>query len=133
MISKLNEKYGDVMLFVSRGLPGLFFMLHGIEKFSGAQVPQAFSLFWWAGVIEIIIGPLIILGLFTRISSLIGAIEMVVAYVRVHGPKGINPLANGGELAVMYFAVFLLLLIKGAGKLSIDNSLEKNVSLKKIL
>ena len=133
ILSKINEKYGDMVLLISRILVGMMFLLHGIQKFAGAQIPQTFSLFWWAGVIEIVVGSVLILGLFTRLSSLIGAIEVAVAYFKVHMPQGLSPLANGGELAVLYFAIFLLLLSIGAGKLSIDNLMTKNEQLKKIL
>ena len=77
MLSKIGEKYGDILYFVSRLLVGLLFLLHGLMKFSGAQPPA--GLFLWAGIFEVVIGPAIILGLFTKLAALLGAIEMAVA------------------------------------------------------
>ncbi len=131
MLSKIGEKYGDILYFVSRLLVGLLFLLHGLMKFTGAQPPA--GMFLWAGIIEVIVGPAIILGLFTRLAALIGAVEMLVAYLTVHIKSGLSPLANGGELAVLFFVFFLVLLIYGARKWGIDDSLAKNASLKNIL
>ena len=131
MLSKIGEKYGDLLYFVSRVLVGLLFLLHGVQKFTGGQPPT--GLFLWAGIFEVLIGPAIILGLFTRLAALLGAIEMAVAYFMVHAPQGANPLANKGEAAILNFTIFLVLLIYGARKWSIDEILAKNAGLKKAL
>ena len=43
-----------------------------------------------------------------------------VAYFIAHAPRGFYPLANGGELAVLYCFVFLFLAVAGAGLWSAD-------------
>ena len=52
--------------------------------------------------------PLLIIGLFTRPVAFILSGEMAFAYWLGHAPRGFNPSANGGHLAIMYCFVFLL-------------------------
>ena len=50
---------------------------------------------------------------------------MIVAYFYMHA--GLNPLATGGELAVMYLLAFLVMMRDGAGKLwSLEKKLSRN-------
>jgi len=44
----------------------------------------------------------------------------------VHAPHGFFPLANKGELAVLYCFVFLFLAAAGGGPVSIDRLRGKN-------
>jgi putative oxidoreductase len=69
---------------------------------------------------ELIGSPLIALGLFTRVAAVLGAIEMVGAYWVVHRLLGPLPIENRGELACLYFLVFIYLAVRGAGKYSLD-------------
>lgn len=115
-MQKFFHEHGDYFYFVFRVLIGLLFFLHGVQKVFSPQPFPAFSLFWFAMIIELIVGVAIIVGGFTRIVALIGAIEMVVAYAYMHLPKGWNPLSNQGELAVLFFAAFLVLMTYGSKK-----------------
>jgi putative oxidoreductase len=45
---------------------------------------------------------------------------MAFAYFRAHQPRGLWPIQNGGELAVIYCFVFLYLSAAGPGPLSLD-------------
>lgn len=45
---------------------------------------------------------------------------MAVAYFMAHAPQDFWPLANGGQLAVLYSFVFLYLFIAGGGEWSLD-------------
>lgn len=116
-----------------RILVGFLFMAHGAQKIlaafggingSGISVPVG-TLIWWAGIIELFGGGLIILGLFTRLAALVAAIEMLVAFFMVHFPQEINPLLNGGELALLFFLSFLLIAKKGAKNWSLERILIK--------
>ncbi len=83
------------------------------------------SLMWFAGVLECFGGLLIILGLFTRPVAFLLCGEMAVAYFKQHVVRGLWPIANGGELAVIYCFVFLYLVYAGAGPLSLDRTVRK--------
>ena len=76
-------------------------------------------MFGIAGVIEIVTGALVTVGLFTRYAALIASGEMAVAYLIYANrlARALTPLANGGNLEVLYCFSFLLLVFLGAGNL----------------
>lgn len=122
MCEQFFAKYGHWFLLGSRVLFGVLFFCHGLMKFGllGGGVVPVFGLFWFAGIIEVIVGGLLVLGLLTRYASMLAAVEMVGAWFIAHAPQGWNPFANGGELAVLYFGAFLIFMTVGAGKVSLD-------------
>lgn len=120
------------MLGILRIVAGLLFITHGIQKTFGFPpspmmhfpVPLQSQL-GVAGIIEIVGGAAIIFGLFTRVVAFILAGEMAVAYFTQHFPRGPIPLANQGELAVLYCFFYLYLVAAGAGSFSIDSVLAR--------
>ena len=103
-------------------------MQHGAQKLFGMfgfQAAPLVSLFGLAGIIEFFGGLAIVLGFFTRLTALIAAVEMIVAYTIVHLPNGLVPILNQGELALLYFASFLILIVYGARKLSLERAILK--------
>lgn len=124
------EPYARSLL---RIVVGFTFSLHGYQKAfaafggmggTGAKAPFL-SLMWTAGTLETFGGALILLGLFTSPVAFILCGEMTVAYFIRHLPKGFWPLANGGELAVLYCFIFLYFFTAGAGPWSLDALLRK--------
>ena len=106
-----------------RIVAGLMFALHGAQKFGflgGQAMAPMFSQIWFAGVIELVGGVLIAIGLLTSIAAFICSGEMAVAYFKAHAPGGWNPLANQGELAVLYCFLFLYIAARGGGRYSVD-------------
>ena len=120
------DKYSGQLLSVLRIVAGLLFLEHGTAKlldFPHVAMPMAIdvgSLPWIAGVIEIVLGALIVLGLFSRLAAFIASGEMAVAYFMVHASKSIYPLQNGGEAAILFCFVFLLIAASGPGPWSVD-------------
>lgn len=127
--------YSSPVLSAFRIVLGLLFTLHGSMKVFGwplgTAIPTGTWPFWWAGLIELVTGLLILIGLFTRIAAFIASGEMAVAYFWQHWPplqgppKSFWPYAmdaggNGGEPAILYCFSFLLLATLGAGTLSVD-------------
>ncbi|MDP3734508.1 MAG: DoxX family protein [Nanoarchaeota archaeon] len=130
-IGKLSEKHKDKLYLILRVVVGFLFLQHGGQKLfgwfgglGGSSAPLL-SLMGLAGIIELFGGLMIVLGLFNRLAALLGAIEMLVAYFMVHFPQGWNPMSNGGELALLYFAAFLVILAMGNGKWSLERALLK--------
>lgn len=125
----IREKVEDVLYFLFRIMVGFFFFLHGAQKtfgwFSEKGPVDLASLMGLAGVVEIIAGLLLIFGLWARIASFFSAIQMLVAYFMMHAPQNLVPLLNRGELALLYFAAFLVLIIHGSGKASLDQLFAK--------
>jgi putative oxidoreductase len=105
----------------------ILFLCHGSQKlfnypsgpFAGNPLPP---LLLAAGIIEFAGGLLLLVGFLTRFAAFIMCGQMAVAYFMAHASahKGIWPIHNGGELAVVYCFVFLFFAAAGAGKLSID-------------
>jgi len=120
MIKKLAEKNSGYLYFVFRILIGLLFFWYGWMKLQGGVFSGPSLLLVIAAIVELIAGPLIIFGLFTRTAALFGAIQMVGADFIVHIPQGVNPLTNSGQPAILFFAAFLVLLGFGARKWAID-------------
>jgi putative oxidoreductase len=129
-LARATSSFQSYALALLRVVAGFTFSLHGAQKFGalgglGGHAAAAYSMLWFAGVIEIIGGPLIILGLFTRPVAFILCGEMAVAYFRVHihmGPWQF-PLLNMGEITVLYCFIFLYLMTAGAGALSLDGAI----------
>jgi putative oxidoreductase len=122
------DRHSSTALGVFRIIIGLLFTMHGTAKLFGwpatknGAVPFGTWPYWWAGVIEISVGLLLALGLFTRIVALIGAGTMAFAYLTEHQSTGVFPIQNGGELAVLYLAAFLLIAFAGAGAFAVGRS-----------
>jgi putative oxidoreductase len=53
---------------------------------------------------------------------------MVYAYLMVHASHGWMPIANKGELALLYLSGFLVLIAYGAKKWSLERALFKKES-----
>ncbi len=112
---------------------GLLFMQHGAQKLFGAfggfgapgQHAALASQFGLAGVLEFFGGLLIVVGFLTRPVAFLLAGEMFVAYLQAHAPHGFWPIENHGELPLLFCLVWLTLLARGAGSLSIDAALRK--------
>lgn len=114
------------ILSLLRMIAALLFMEHGLMKlfhFPMAQpgVPDPLpTLLVAAAVIEIGLGTLLTLGLFTRVAAFIASGEMAVAYFMMHLPSSFWPGINGGSEAILYCFIFLYLAFAGGGIWSID-------------
>ncbi len=114
------------VLSVMRIVIGLTFMSHGLQKVFGLLGGKHVPFNTMAGVggyLELVGGLLILVGLFARPAAFILSGEMAVAYFKFHFPRGLWPIVNGGELAVVYCFVFLYLTFSGPGTLSLDRIL----------
>mgnify|MGYP001610438531 CR=1 FL=1 len=119
---KCITKYGDYLYVLFRALIGLLFFMHGWSKFAGGF---AQGVYLAAAIIEVVAGVGIFFGMFTRALATVSAVEMAVAFFMVHVPQGLNPLANQGEAAVLYFAAFLVLAVYGNKKWNLEQMLLK--------
>jgi putative oxidoreductase len=102
---------------------GLLFMEHGLQKMFGllgGTVAPLGSQLGVAGVLELVGGILIVAGLLTRPVAAVLVAEMLVAYVQAHAPRGVWPIRNAGELALLYAVVFAYFAANGPGPFSLD-------------
>ena len=112
------------VLSILRIAVAVLFMQHGGQKLLGyPPTDHAMTLtplLWVAGILELGGGALVLIGLLTRPAAFILSGEMAAAYFMAHASKGLWPVVNHGELAVVYCFVFLYLAAAGAGPLSLD-------------
>ena len=106
-------------LFVLHGLQGLIGLFGGIDGHGAAIALLAWP-GWWASVLELVAGGLVLLGLYTRQAGLLCSGAMAYAYFTVHQPIALFPLENMGEPAVLYCWIFLLFAVTGAGPYGLD-------------
>lgn len=111
-------------LSLLRVVLGLVIFSFGTAKIfhfhAGVFMPPTGSLPWVAGLIELIIGFLFLVGFQTRIAAFILSGEMATAYFIAHFPTSFFPTENGGYAAVVFSFAFLYFVAAGPGPFSID-------------
>jgi len=115
--------YQAVALALLRIIAALLFIEHGTQKLFGfPPAPYAITtLFFVAGIIELVGGILILIGLFTRPVAFLLSGEMAIAYFIVHMPINFFPANNQGDGAVLFCFIFLFLVFAGPGEWALDN------------
>lgn len=111
---------------------GIMFLMHVSTKFkfgAGAVAANVFAkngiepaLIWTYVVmfLETVGGVCLIIGLFTRFFAAALAIEMLVALLFVHLPKGYAAGGGGYEYVLLIGVVCFVIAIRGGGPYSID-------------
>jgi putative oxidoreductase len=107
------------LLFACHGLASIFGVLGG-NKGTGGTVPTGTWPGWYAALIQIVCGGLVLIGLLTRPAALLASGSMAYAYFVVHQQNALMPIQNGGMLPALYSWSFLLIAAFGAGAFSID-------------
>ncbi|MET9362529.1 DoxX family protein [Streptomyces sp. NPDC006632] len=106
------------LLFACHGAASLFGVFGG--TMGGGSIPAGTWPGWYAAVIQLVGGILVLAGLFTRPAALISSGSMAYAYFSVHQSHALLPLQNGGEPSAMYCWAFLLLAFTGPGAFALD-------------
>ena len=123
------SRFAPFLLSVLRIVAAALFTFHGTQKLlnmpDGHGTPAMFSQMWFAGVLEMFGGLLLVGGLFTRPVAFVLAGEMFVAYMIAHHPRGRLPIVNSGELAVLFCFIWLYVVAAGPGPLSLDAVVRK--------
>ena len=126
-LPSLGARGAPQALSLLRIVAALVYWEHGLQKIinfpPSPRGPMPFvldSLLGVAGVIETVAGALLIIGLLTRPAAFLACGEMAVAYFKAHFPRGLYPINNMGEPAILLCFVFLLLVFAGAGPWSVD-------------
>ena len=108
------------LLFSLHGAATLFGVFGG-DYHSGGHAAPLFSWpGWWAGLIQLVGGLLVLVGLFTPVAAVICSGSMAYAYFTVHQPHALLPLNNGGDLPAIFCWSFLLIAVLGAQRWSVD-------------
>jgi putative oxidoreductase len=119
------ESVRGILVSLFRMVVGLLFASHGLATLFGVFGPSRHVAVgtwpgWWAALIQLVAGALVLVGLFSRPAALIASGSMAYAYFTVHQEKALLPIQNGGEAAAMFCWSFLLLAVTGPGSLALD-------------
>ena len=126
-------RFQPTALSLFRFITGLLLLQYGIAKLFKFPAGTMFekvelmSLPGAAGTIELVLGSLLLLGLFTRPVAFILAGEMAFAYFIGHSSKSFFPLLNGGTGAILFCFACLYLSTAGGGPISLDAMLRKKM------
>jgi len=127
----IAAKYQPFVLSLFRFITGLMLFQYGVAKlfkFPAVEMfakVQLMSLYGAAGTIELIVGGLLLIGLFTRVAAFILSGEMAFAYFIGHFPRGFYPVLNNGTAAILLCFACLYLTFAGGGPISLDAAVRK--------
>ncbi|MET7284763.1 DoxX family protein [Streptomyces sp. NPDC005573] len=107
------------LLFASHGAASLFGVLGGAMG-TGGTIAAGTWPGWYAAVIQLVAGTLVLLGLGTRGAALIASGSMAYAYFDVHQQAALLPIQNGGEPSTLFCWAFFLLVFTGSGAFGLD-------------
>ncbi|GAA3505380.1 DoxX family protein [Streptomyces prasinosporus] len=110
------------LLFTSEGAATLFGVL-GRDATPAGDWP-----FWYAGLIELVCGALILLGVLTRAAAFLSSGAMAFAYFTEHQPDGLFPLQNSGLSPALFCWGFLLLVFFGSGAMSLPGLFRRDAA-----
>ena len=122
-----------------RVIVGVMFLMHVSGKFAAGPAAVAANTLarngiepalMWAYVImflESVGGLCLIIGLFTRFFAAALAIEILIALLFVHLPKGYAAGVGGYEYVLLIGAVCLVIAIRGGGIYSVDRLIGKEL------
>ncbi|WFE22388.1 DoxX family protein [Solwaraspora sp. WMMD937] len=112
------------LLFTLRGAASIFGIFGGFRG-TGEALEIGVWPGWWAALIQLVGGLLVLTGLGTRVAAVICSGSMAYAYFVVHQPDALLPQNNGGELAALFCWAFLLVAALGPGRYSLDAMLSR--------
>ena len=110
------------------GLPKLLDITNTQSSFTNMGLPPELAII--IGLLEFIGGLAILLGIFTRISAILLAIDMIGAILLVKLSKGF---IGGFELDLLYLAIMISLILTGPGSISIEKNILKREMFPKAL
>jgi putative oxidoreductase len=129
VIGTLTARYQLAVLGLLRATTGFMFFQHGLQKlgYLEGRVRVFPELTWFAMVLELFGGILILLGLLTRPVAFLLSGQMAVAYFLSHATQSFWPIVNEGERAYLFCFIFFFMVFAGPGSCSLDDWLQKKI------
>jgi putative oxidoreductase len=133
-MDQIFSKSQPIALSLFRFITGLLLFQYGVAKIFKYPAMEYFAnpppLIMVAGALELVLGALLMIGLFTRPVAFILAGEMAFAYFLGHMFKNpatpvFLPLLNGGTAAILFCFACLYLATSGGGPISVDAARKK--------
>ncbi|WP_291866624.1 DoxX family protein [Bradyrhizobium sp.] len=132
---RMLAKWQPAALSLFRFITGLLLFQYGVAKIFKIPVLPYFAnpptIVMAAGSLELVLGALLLVGLFTRLAAFILAGLMAFAYFLGHmfkagiGAPVWHPLNNGGTAAILFCFACLYLATAGGGPYSLDATMRK--------
>jgi putative oxidoreductase len=138
-LARFYEAMLPVAETLMRIVVGVMFLMHVSMKLKLGANAVAANIFAKNGIepallwtyvvmfLELFGGVCLVAGLFTRFVAAALAIEMLIALLFVHLPKGYLASAGGYEYVLLIGAVCFVLAIRGGGPYSVDALLGKEL------
>ncbi|AQS71441.1 DoxX family protein [Streptomyces pactum] len=130
--ARLNDRltrHQPLVLGLFRIVLGLLFTSEGAATVFGLLDRRASPAgdwpFWYAGVIELVAGSLVLVGAVPRGAAFLCSGIMAFAYFTEHQRDGLFPLQNGGLSPALFCWGFLLLVFFGPGALSLPGLIRR--------
>src|SRR3954451_13147151 len=124
--NRMLARWEPIVLSIFRIMVGLLLFQYGVAKLLKFPIVPPFdkvelmSLIGAAGTLELILGGLLIIGLFTRPVAFILSGEMAFAYFIGHFPRAFIPLLTAGRAQLLSCSPCLYLTFAGGGPWSVD-------------
>jgi putative oxidoreductase len=142
-IKKLITTNAGYAALVLRIPAAIIFIAHGAQKLFGSfggyglegtgqwmasiGLEPGYQLALLAGSAEFFGGIALLMGLLVRPAALMLSVTMLVAIFSVHFANGLFMTNNGYEFALALLAISVSLMFSGAGKVALDNVLNKRL------
>jgi putative oxidoreductase len=133
LFPRYANRYGvSLFLLAMRVFIGMLFMMHGLDKAVNFNIlvgnfPDPLGIGPFATLLLVVFAELFcaiffIFGLLYRIIMIPMIIAMAVAFFGIHHSD-----MTQGELAFLYFVIFILMYIAGPGRFSLDALIGKSI------
>ena len=130
-----RERIISFLILAVRVFFGILFFIHGVDKMMNFSIlsdtyPSVFGLGSYMTLMlaiftEFCFSLFLIFGLMIRVILIPMIISMAVAFFDVH-----DAIISEGELALIYFIIFIILYITGPGRYSVDYLIDMKVQKK---
>jgi putative oxidoreductase len=138
-LADFYASWRDIAGTLVRVVVGIMFLMHVSAKFkigaaavaanvmskNGLEPGLAFA--YAAIILETVGGVCLIIGLFTRFFAAALAIEMAIALLFVHLPKGYAAGGGGYEYVLLIGVVLFAIAVRGGGPYSVDRMIGKEL------
>ncbi|MDR7325934.1 MULTISPECIES: DoxX family protein [Catenuloplanes] len=127
-----NRLFRDIAVLIARTVLGVIFIAHGWQMYAGMGVETMISNFgqagiplpalavWFALIVQIIGGAMLIAGLAVQVLGILLCLNMLGAVWFVHLENGLLVSDDGYEFVLTLAVLSLLLSAIGAGAFSLD-------------
>jgi putative oxidoreductase len=137
-LSGFYGSFGEIAYALVRVIIGYILFMHGLAKFNAGLDPVVAGMaknglspaifFGGAAMFLETVGAICVaIGLFTRFFAAALAIELAIAFVVVHLPKGFSAAQGGFEYVLLLGIVMFAIAIRGGGPYSVDRMIGKEL------